>query len=57
MNYTDIKPNQTEEENILICDVSDEALETAADTERENAEDYMVLLPHRTDHLPSLTTH
>jgi hypothetical protein len=37
MNYTDIKPNQTEEENILICDVSDEALETAADTERENA--------------------
>jgi hypothetical protein len=38
MNYMDIKPNQTEEENILICDVSDEALEAAADTERENAE-------------------
>jgi hypothetical protein len=37
MNYTDIKPDQTEEENILMCDISDEALETAADTERENA--------------------
>ena len=37
MNYTDIKPDQTEEKNILVCDISDEALETAADTARENA--------------------
>jgi hypothetical protein len=37
MNYTDIKPDQTEEKNILMCDISAEALETATDTERENA--------------------
>jgi|KBSMisStandDraft_5_1062788.scaffolds.fasta_scaffold3299083_1 hypothetical protein len=37
MNYTDIKPDQTEEENILMCTISDEALETAADTEGETA--------------------
>jgi hypothetical protein len=37
MNYTAIKPDQTEEENILMCDISDEALETTSNTERENA--------------------
>jgi len=37
VNYTNIKQDQTEEENMLICDVSDEALETAADIEKENA--------------------
>ena len=37
MNYTNIKQDQTEEENMLICDVSDEALETAAGIETENA--------------------
>ncbi len=37
MNYTNIKQDQAEEENMLICDVSDEALETAADIEKENA--------------------
>ena len=38
MNYANIKRDQTEEEYMLICDVSDEALETAADIEKENAE-------------------
>jgi hypothetical protein len=37
MNYTDINPDQTKQKNILVCDISDEALETAADTARENA--------------------
>ena len=37
MNYSKTKRDQTEEENMLICDVSDEVLETAADTARENA--------------------
>ena len=36
MNYTNIKLDQTEEKNLLICDVSDEALEQAADTQKEN---------------------
>jgi hypothetical protein len=37
MKYTNTKREQTEEENMLIGDVSDDALETAADTARENA--------------------
>jgi hypothetical protein len=37
MNYPHISPYQTELENILICDVSDEALEKAADAERATA--------------------
>jgi hypothetical protein len=37
MNYTDTKPDQTEDENILTCNISDEALETAADTDGESA--------------------
>ncbi|HEX3341308.1 MAG TPA: hypothetical protein VHT68_19270 [Pseudolabrys sp.] len=36
MNYTD-KSDQTEEKNILMCDISDEALETATDAKREIA--------------------
>jgi len=36
MDYTDNKPDQTEEENMLMCNISDEALETTADSEREN---------------------
>jgi hypothetical protein len=37
MNFPHIKPHQTEEENILISFISDEALEKAAVAERETA--------------------
>lgn len=37
MAYGNIKRDQTEEENLLACDVTDEALETAAGIEREIA--------------------
>jgi hypothetical protein len=35
MNYDNMMRNQAEEENLFICDIADEALETAADTRRE----------------------
>ncbi len=35
--YTNAEREQNKEENMLICAVSDEALEAAADTARENA--------------------
>jgi hypothetical protein len=57
MNYTDIKPDQTEEENILMCTISDEALENSSGYRRRNRrKNYVVLLPHRANHLPSPTT-
>ena len=37
MNYTDIKREETEERDLLICEVSDEAMEKAADTQNETA--------------------
>jgi hypothetical protein len=37
MNCINIKPDRTEEKDLLICDVSDEALEKAADTQNEKA--------------------
>jgi hypothetical protein len=36
MNDTNIQRDQTEEESMLTCDVSDEALEKAAATARDN---------------------
>jgi len=36
MNCINMKPDPTEEKNLLICDVSDEALEKAADIQKEN---------------------
>jgi hypothetical protein len=37
MNYDNIEQAQTEEENLLICNIADEALEKAGDTRREIA--------------------
>ncbi len=38
MNYTDYTKGQTDEEYILVCDVSDDALEAAADNERQTGQ-------------------
>jgi hypothetical protein len=38
MNDTNIQQDQAEEESMLTCDVSDEALEKAAATARDNGE-------------------
>ena len=37
MDFIDITRDRTDDEDIFICEISDEALEKAADTEGDNA--------------------